>query len=98
MTAIDSNIKIREHYGALGLTERIKAALTTIAPESQALTAAQLAPFDQFHTRGILATAELARSARLDAFARVLDLDCSSGDPARHRPVCNPVGAILCGE
>jgi hypothetical protein len=33
-----SNIKIREHYDARGLTERIKAALTTIAPPSQALT------------------------------------------------------------
>lgn len=84
MTDTDNNIKIREHYGALGLTERIKAALTTIAPESQTLTVAQLAPFDQFHTRGILATAELAGAAGLDASTRVLDLGCGIGGPARY--------------
>jgi hypothetical protein len=52
MTASDSNIKIREHYEALGFTDHIKAALRTIAPGSQLMTVAQLAPLDQFHTRG----------------------------------------------
>ncbi len=84
MTDTDSNIKIREHYGAIGLTARIKVALTTIAPESQVLTVAQLAPLDQFHTRGILATAELAGAARLDVSTRVLDLGCGIGGPARY--------------
>jgi len=83
MTDNDSNIKIREHYGAIGLTDRIKAALTT-TPESQLLTVAQLAPLDQFHTRGILSTAELAGAAGLDAFTRVLDLGCGIGGPARY--------------
>jgi hypothetical protein len=40
----DTNIKVREHYSATGLTDRIKAALTTITPESQALTVAPLPP------------------------------------------------------
>ena len=80
----DTNIKVREHYSAVGLTDRIKAALTTIAPESQALTVAQLAPLDQFHTRGILATEELARAAGLDTSTRVLDLGCGIGGPARY--------------
>ena len=60
MPDTDSNIKIREHYSAFGFIERIKAALTTSAPESQLLAVAQLAPLDQFHTRRIVATAELA--------------------------------------
>jgi cyclopropane fatty-acyl-phospholipid synthase-like methyltransferase len=84
MINTDSNIKIREHYSAIGFTERIKAALATIAPDSQLLTVAQLAPLDQFHTRGILATAELASAAGLDAFTRVLDLGCGIGGPARY--------------
>ena len=63
----DTISKVREHYSAVGLTDRIKAALATVMPETEALTVAQLAPLDQFHTRGILATAELARAARLDA-------------------------------
>ena len=44
----DTNIKVREHYSAVGLTHRIKAALATVTPESGALTVAQLAPLDQF--------------------------------------------------
>lgn len=39
----DSNIKIREHCEAPGLTGGIKAALRTIARESQLMAVAQLA-------------------------------------------------------
>jgi len=80
----NSNSKVREHYSALGLTNRIKAALATVTPETGAPTVAQLAPLDQFHTRGILATAELAHAARLDTSTRVLDLGCGIGGPARY--------------
>jgi hypothetical protein len=65
-------IKERQHYSAPRLT-RIKAALAMITPENQGLTVAQLAPLDQFHTRRILATAELARAAELDPSTRVLE-------------------------
>jgi SAM-dependent methyltransferase len=80
----DITSKVRDHYTATGLTDRIKSALATIAPESQTLTVAQLAPLDQFHTRGILATAELAGAAGLDSSTRVLDLGCGIGGPARY--------------
>jgi len=80
----DTNLKVREHYNSLGLTDRIKAALATTTPESQALTVAQLAPLDQFHTRGILATGELAHAAGFDQSTRVLDLGCGIGGPARY--------------
>ena len=80
----DTINKVREHYSATGLTDRIRAALTTIAPERQALTVAQLAPLDQFHTRGILATADLARAAGIDPSTRALDLGCGIGGPARY--------------
>ena len=48
----DTTTKVREHYNAANLIERIKSALATIAPEEQTLTVAQLAPLDQFHTLG----------------------------------------------
>jgi SAM-dependent methyltransferase len=80
----DTTTKVRAHYSAANLTERIKSALATIAPEEQTLTAAQLAPLDQFHTRGVLATAELASAAGLDPLTRVLDLSCGIGGPARY--------------
>ena len=80
----DTTAKVREHYRAVELTDRIKSALATIATEGQTLTVAQLAPLDQFHTRGILATAELATAAGLEPSTRVLDIGCGIGGPARY--------------
>jgi SAM-dependent methyltransferase len=80
----DITTKVREHYSAMELTDRIKSALATIAPEGQTLTVVQLAPLDQFHTRGILATAELATAAGLEPSTRVLDIGCGIGGPARY--------------
>ena len=97
----DTISKVREHYNAIGLTNRIKSALAAIAPEDQALTFAQLAPLDQFHTRGILATAELATAAGLDPSTRVLDVGCGIGGPARYLAAtfgCNVTGVDLSPE
>jgi SAM-dependent methyltransferase len=80
----DTTNKVLEHYSAMGPTNRIKSALAAITPDDQPLTVAQLAPLDQFHTRGILATAELATAAALEPSIRVLDLGCGIGGPARY--------------
>jgi SAM-dependent methyltransferase len=83
MVMTNTNTKVREHYNPTGLTERIKSALAAVAPEGQTLTVAQLAPLDQFHVRGILATTELASAAGIEPSTRVLDLGCGIGGPAR---------------
>ena len=62
----DTTTKVRAHYSDLDLTDRIRLVLATITPGGPTLTVAQLAPLDQFHTRGILATAELASAAGLE--------------------------------
>ena len=80
----DTTNKVREHYSATGLTNQIKSVLAAIAPDDQPLTVAQLAPLDQFHIRGILATGELAGAAGLGSSIRVLDLGCGIGGPARY--------------
>jgi SAM-dependent methyltransferase len=80
----DTTTKVREHYSSTDLTDRIQSALAAFTPEGQTLTVAQLAPLDQFHTRGILATAELATAAGLNPLTRVLDLGCGVGGPARY--------------
>jgi SAM-dependent methyltransferase len=80
----DSNLKVREHYNAAGLTDRIKVALAAVAPENEPLSVSQIAPLDQFHTRGILATAELVGAAGIDASTRVLDVGSGIGGPARY--------------
>jgi SAM-dependent methyltransferase len=80
----DTTTMVRQHFSATGLTDRIKASLSAMTPEDQPLTIAQLAPLDQFHTRGILATAELADAVGLEPASRVLDLGCGLGGPARY--------------
>ncbi len=76
--------KVRDHYRATGLLDRIKPALESLAPEGQPLSVNQLAPFDQFHLRGIVATSELARAAGIEPTSNVLDVGCGIGGPARY--------------
>jgi SAM-dependent methyltransferase len=80
---IDTTPKVREHYSSTGLTARIKSALATIVPDGQPLTVDELAPLDQFHIRGMLATAELASAAGVEPSTHVLDIGCGIGGPAR---------------
>lgn len=74
----------RAHYDAAGLTARIREALEPIAPDGQPLTVASLAALDQFHTRGLLATKDLAAMTSVRPETRVLDLGCGIGGPARY--------------
>jgi SAM-dependent methyltransferase len=80
----DTTDSVRAHYDGPGLVDRIKAALAQVAPEGEPVTVAQLASLDPFHTRGILATADLAGAADLTPADRVLDLGCGVGGPARY--------------
>src|SRR5260370_32643995 len=74
---------VRDHYRATGLTERLKTALAGLGPEDQQLTPQQLAALDQFHTRGLAATAELGKLAGVTAGMSVLDVGSGVGGPAR---------------
>ena len=71
------------HYAAGDLSARLGAALAAAGLDRRGIAAADLAPFDQFHTRGRPATLELGRAAGLGAGLRVLDLGCGIGGPAR---------------
>lgn len=74
---------VRDHYRATGLTERLKTALRSLAPDDQRLAPQQLAGLDQFHTRGLAATAEIAKLAGISAGMSVLDVGSGIGGPAR---------------
>jgi sarcosine/dimethylglycine N-methyltransferase len=74
---------VRDHYRATGLTERLKTALAVFGPEDDRLMPQQLAGLDQFHTRGLAATADLARLAGITADMSVLDVGSGLGGPAR---------------
>lgn len=75
--------RVRDHYRATGLTDRLKTALAVFGPEEQRLKPEQLATLDQFHTRGLVATAELASLAVITADMAVLDVGSGVGGPAR---------------
>ena len=74
---------VRDHYRATGLTDRLKTALAVFGAEDQRLTPQQLAGVDQFHTRGLAATAELAKLAGITSGMVVLDVGSGVGGPAR---------------
>jgi SAM-dependent methyltransferase len=74
---------VRAHYGAGDLTGRLSAALGAFGPADQRLAPQQLHALDQFHTRGLAATVELAELAGLTAGMSVLDVGSGVGGPAR---------------
>jgi cyclopropane fatty-acyl-phospholipid synthase-like methyltransferase len=89
---------VRDHYRATDLTGRLKTALLAFGPEDQRLTPQQLASLDQFHTRGLVATAELAELAGIAADKSVLDAGSGVGGPARFLAAtygCRVVGVDL---
>lgn len=75
--------RVRAHYDGPELMARIKAALDAVWPESEPLSVQRLSALDQFHTRGILATTDLASAAGLTSQDAVLDVGCGLGGPAR---------------
>lgn len=75
--------RVRAHYNAAGLTGRLRAALAVFGSEEMRLRPEQLATLDQFHTRGLAATAELAGLAAITADMSVLDVGSGVGGPAR---------------
>ena len=89
---------VRDHYRASGLTERLQAALRVLGPEDQRLTPEQLGALDQFHTRGLTATAELAALAGITGDMSVLDVGSGVGGPARFLAAtygCRVIGVDL---
>lgn len=75
--------RVCDHYRATGLTDRLRTALAIFGPEEDRLKPEQLATLDQFHTRGLAATAELANLAVITADMSVLDVGSGVGGPAR---------------
>jgi ubiquinone/menaquinone biosynthesis C-methylase UbiE len=73
-----------DHYGRDDLTARLSAALDAAGYGSGVLTLQDLAPLDQFHSRGLAATHELAAALAPGADADVLDLGCGIGGPSRY--------------
>jgi len=75
---------VTAHYGSdVELAARIAERLRAAGKEIDALTTRDLAPVDEFHTRGRAATLELAARLGVGAGDRVLDIGSGLGGPAR---------------
>jgi len=75
---------IDQHYGFGGIMEKIEAALDLAGKDVGSLSVDDLAPIDEFHTRGRESTLEVAELANLQATDLVLDVGCGLGGTARH--------------
>jgi SAM-dependent methyltransferase len=74
---------VRDQYRATGLIQRLEAALAALGPEDQRFTPQQLGGLDQFHTRGLAATVQLAELVGITADMSVPDVGSGVGGPAR---------------
>lgn len=79
----ESSNPISQHYGSEDLVHRIRSALTQARKNLDSLTLEDLAPLDQFHTRGLAATRELIAFAGVKPGLQVLDVGSGLGGPAR---------------
>jgi ubiquinone/menaquinone biosynthesis C-methylase UbiE len=74
---------VSHHYGRGGLAERIFAALEAAGADLDALTVDDLAPVDEFHTAGRVATLKALAMTPLEADMHVLDAGSGIGGTAR---------------
>jgi ubiquinone/menaquinone biosynthesis C-methylase UbiE len=75
---------VKKQYGIGELWQKIETGLRLAGKDVNSLTVDDLAPIDEFHTRGRAATRELAEMANLKASDHVLDVGCGLGGTARY--------------
>jgi len=77
------NQNIQQHYARRDLGNLILAALEKAGKDINRLAPEDLAPVDEFHIRGRVATLELARAAGIDSTKQVLDVGSGVGGSSR---------------
>jgi len=92
---------IASHYGIGGLLQSILDGLAASGIDCSCLRPADLAPIDEFHTRGREATLELAALAGLRPGLELLDVGCGLGGSVRMLAAehgCRATGIDLTAE
>jgi len=89
------------HYTSGDLERRILSALEEAGKDLDSLAVDDLAPVDEFHIRGRVATEELAKLAEIEPGQALLDVGCGLGGTSRYLAStfgCNAVGVDLTEE
>lgn len=73
-----------DHYDRQGLTARVAEALSELGHGQGMVAIDDLAGLDQFHSRGLQATEDLASAVAPTAAERVLDIGSGLGGPSRY--------------
>ncbi len=84
MGMADSGPDIVGYYSLGGLLQRLDAALADDGADPAHPSLEALAPYDQFHGRGLEATIELAARALPGPYDHLLDIGSGIGGPARY--------------
>ena len=95
---MNTNLDVARHYSRGNLRDRLNAALAEDGIDPSLLSIEVLAPYDQFHGRGLEATVEIANLLQIDASDHILDVGSGIGGPARyfaHRFGCEVTGLDL---
>jgi ubiquinone/menaquinone biosynthesis C-methylase UbiE len=79
----DADSKIVEHYATGGLLARFESALRADGVDPAHPTIEALAPYDQFHGRGLEATKDMAALVAVRPTDHLLDVGSGLGGPAR---------------
>jgi SAM-dependent methyltransferase len=87
--------RVTSHYGFGSVGATVLDAIEVAGLDTHALQPEDLAPVDEFHTRGRQATEDLAAALGLKAWMHVLDIGAGLGGPARH--VTSAVGCRVTG-
>ena len=93
--------EVSRHYGRGNLLARLNAALTEDGVDPEHPSEEALAPYDQFHGRGMEATMELAGLMQAGASDHILDVGSGIGGPVRYfanRLGCRVTGIDLTPE
>ncbi len=90
--------EVSDHYTVNGLMQRLESFVESVQSGDKPLTLEDLAPLDQFHTRGLKATVDLAAALQPAALDHVLDVGSGLGGPSRflaHAYGCKVTGVDL---
>jgi len=98
---MNTDREVSAHYSRGNLLSRLNAALTEDGVDPDRPSMEALAPYDQFHGRGLEATVEMAGLMRAGPADHILDVGSGIGGPARYfanRFSCKVTGIDLTPE